>query len=163
MESKDIFDLAIVLTMVFFIVRGYFNGFIGEVAGIVSIVAGLGAAHNFSDRLSPNLTVIADPGFRNIAAYVVILVAVMIVVAVIARVLQKVINFSFAAGADRLCGAGIGFIKGTILCALVLLMLRKFFADAVFMTQSRVLPYFDAIVEQMRSWLPPDLLTRVGM
>jgi membrane protein required for colicin V production len=163
MESKDIFDLAIILTMVIFIVRGYFNGFIAEVAGIVSIAAGLLAAHNFGDQLAPNLTFITDPGIRNISAYVIILLAVMIIVAVCARILQKVVTFSFAAGADRLCGAGIGFIKGTILCALALLVLRKFFADAVFLTQSRVLPYFDAIVEQMRSWLPPDLLTQVGI
>ncbi|MDR1856145.1 MAG: CvpA family protein [Desulfovibrio sp.] len=161
--GQDIFDLAIILTMVFFVMRGYFNGFFGEVAGIVSIVGGLGAAHGFSDRLAPRLTAITDPGLQNIAAYVVIFLGVLIAVAVTARILQRVVTFSFAAGADRVCGAGVGFVKGTILCALTLMVLRKFFMESAFMKQSRVLPYFNTVIEQLRTWLPPDLLTRVGM
>ena len=50
-----------------------------------------------------------------------------------------------------------------LLCALALLVLQKFFHDAPFMQHSRVLPYFNALMEQVRTWLPPDLVSRLGI
>ena len=62
-------------------------------------------------------------------------------------------------------GADLGFVlaKGVLLCALALLVLQKFFHDAPFMRHSRALPYFNALMEQVRTWLPPDLVSRLGI
>ena len=66
--GQDIFDLIVVLTLAFFAGRGYLNGFVGEVAGIVSLLGGFWAAHTYHYLLSPHLTLISDPGWRTIAA-----------------------------------------------------------------------------------------------
>ena len=86
-----------------------------------------------------------------------------IAVALVARILQKILSFSFVAWADKLAGGAVGLAKGTLLCALALLLLQKFFAQAAFMQHSRTLPYFNALIAQVRGWLPPDLLARLGL
>ncbi|WP_297826047.1 CvpA family protein [uncultured Desulfovibrio sp.] len=161
--EQDIFDLIIVLALVFFAGRGFVHGFVGEVAGVVSLVGGFWAAHAYHPLLAPRLTFIADPAWRTIAAYVLIFLAVILGVAVLARILQKILSFAFVSWADRLAGLLLGLAKGVLLCALFLLVLQKFFHDAPFMRNSRVLPYFNALMEQMRAWLPPDLLSRLGI
>lgn len=161
--EQDIFDLIIVLTLVFFAGRGFAHGFVGEVAGVVSLLGGFWAAHAYHPLLAPRLTFIADPAWRAIAAYVLIFLAVIMAVAVLARILQKILSFAFVSWADRLAGMLLGLAKGVLLCALALLVLQKFFHHASFMRHSRVLPYFNALMEQVRTWLPPDLLSRLGM
>lgn len=103
------------------------HGFVGEVAGVVSLVGGFWAAHAYHSLLSPRLTAIADPAWRTIAAYVLIFLAVILVVAVLARLLQKILSFSFVSWADRLAGGLLGLAKGVLLCALALLVLQNSF------------------------------------
>lgn len=161
--GQDIFDLIIILVLVYFLGRGFVHGFVGEVAGIVSLVGGFWVARAYHPELSRHLTAIADPAWRTIAAYVLIFLAVILTVAVLARLLQKILSFSFVSWADRLAGGLLGLAKGALLCALALLVLQKFFHDAPFMQHSRVLPYFNALIQQVRGWLPPDLLARLGL
>ena len=161
--GQDIFDLIIVLILVFFGTRGFISGFVGEVAGLVSLLGGFWAAHHYHALLAPRLTLIVDPSWRVIAAYVLIFLGVIISVAILARILQKILSFSFVSWADKLAGGMLGLAKGILLCSLALLFLQKFFAGAPFMQHSRVLPYFNALMIQVHGWLPPDLTARLGI
>lgn len=157
--GQDIFDVIVVLVLVFFTLRGFWNGFVGEVAGLVSLVGGFWAAHNFHPLLSEYLTFISEPAWRQLAAYVLIFVATLILVAVLARILQKVLSFSFVAWVDRLAGGILGLAKGLLLCSIVLLVLQKLMGNMAFLQNSRALPYFTSLIEQIRAWLPPDVLS----
>ena len=161
--GQDIFDLIIVLILVFFGTRGFISGFVGEVAGLVSLLGGFWAAHHYHALLAPRLTLIVDLSWRVIAAYVLIFLGVIISVAILARILQKILSFSFVSWADKLAGGMLGLAKGILLCSLGLLFLQKFFAGAPFMQHSRALPYFNALMTQVHGWLPPDLTARLGI
>ena len=139
------------------------SGFVGEVAGLVSLLGGFWAAHHYHALLAPRLTLIVDPSWRVIAAYVLIFLGVIISVAILARILQKILSFSFVSWADKLAGGMLGLAKGILLCSLGLLFLQKFFAGAPFMQHSRALPYFNALMTQVHGWLPPDLTARLGI
>ena len=155
--GQDIFDLIIVLALVYFTLRGFWHGFVGEVAGLVSLVGGFWAANAFHPLLTPHLAFIADPGWRAIAAYVLIFFGVIICVAIVARILQRILSFAFVSWADKLAGGLLGLTKGVLLCSLLLIVLQKFFYNAPFLQNSRVLPYFNALMAQIRDWLPPEL------
>lgn len=161
--GQDLFDLVVVLALVLFTVRGFINGFVGEVAGLVSLLGGFWAAHNYHTRLVPHLTFVSEPVWRSILAYVLIFLAVIVLVALLARLLQKILSFSFVSWADGIAGGLLGLAKGVLLCSLALLALQKFFANAAFLQNSRALPYFNALMLQVRSWLPPDIQTRLGI
>lgn len=40
--GQDVFDLLVVLTLVVFAGRGFFQGFVAEVAGLVALLGGFG-------------------------------------------------------------------------------------------------------------------------
>ena len=159
--GQDIFDLVIVVTLVLFTIRGLTNGFIGEAAGIVSLIGGFWAARAWSAQVAPWLDFISDPSLRSIAACALVFIAVMLAIGLLARLLKKIMSFSFAAWADRLAGALLGLAKGALIWALIFIVLEKLFRDAPFMRDSRMLPYFTALIDQIRQWLPPDLASRI--
>lgn len=161
--GQDIFDLVIVVTLVFFTLRGVSNGFVGEVAGILSLVGGFWGARTFNGELAPHLDFIADPNLRYIVACVLLFLGAMLVIGLAARLLKKAIALSFAAWIDRLAGAFLGLAKGILIWALIILVLEKLIGDAPFMKESRALPYFTAIIDQIRQMLPDDLARRLGM
>ena len=89
-----------------------------------------------------------------------IFVGVVLLVGILARILQKVLSFSFVTWVDRLSGGLLGLAKGVLLCSVVLLLLQKLLGDMPFLQHSRALPYFTSLIEQIRAWLPPDLVSR---
>ncbi len=157
--GHDIFDLVIILTLVFFTIRGISQGFIAEAAGIVSLLVGFWVAKTYNGVLEPYLTFLSDPGWRSICACAILFIGAMIVVAVAARVLKKIISFSFASWADRL----VGLAKGVIIWGLLLIIILNLFQNAEFVKDSRVIPYFMALIEQIRELLPPDIAARITL
>lgn len=161
--SQDIFDLVIILTLVFFTFRGIRNGLIGEVAGIFSLVGGFWAARAWNAQLAPHLGFIADVSLRNIVACILIFIAVMLAIGLLARILKKVVAFSFVAWADKIGGAILGLAKGVLIWALLLIFIGKIFHDSQFIQDSRLMPYFQIVIDQIREWIPSDLAARTGI
>lgn len=159
--GQDIFDLIIVVSLVLFTIRGITNGFIGEIAGICSLIGGFWAARAWNAQVAPWLNFISDPSLRSIAACVLVFVVVMLAIGLLARILKKIVSFSFAAWADRLAGAVLGLAKGLLIWALIFIILEKLFSESPFLRDSRALPYFNAIIDQIRQWLPPELANRI--
>ena len=73
----------------------------GEVAGLLSIVGGFWVSHHFHTVLAPHLTFITEPAWRNIASYVLLFLGVLIAVGLLARLLQKLLAFSFVGWIDK--------------------------------------------------------------
>lgn len=159
--SQDIFDLVIVVTLLFFAIRGVRNGFVGEIAGIASLVGGFWAAKTWVGALAPRLQFISDPAWRPLAASVIIFIVVMLAIGLIARLVQKMLSWSFAGWIDKLAGFFLGLAKGVLIWALLFIVLEKLFSDAQFMRDSRAVPYFSALIDQIRAWLPPDIVGKL--
>lgn len=161
--GADVLDLIVVVSLALFVLRGLSNGFIGEIAGILSLLAGFWAARTFNMQLVPHLTFIHGPDFRNLAAVVILFIGAMLLVGILARVLKKIVALSFASWIDRILGGLLGLAKGIIIWTLIIIVLEKFFRDAPFMQQSRCLAYFAAIVDFVRPWLPPALADHISI
>ncbi|MBD5553280.1 MAG: CvpA family protein [Desulfovibrio sp.] len=159
--GPDILDLVIVVSLVLFTIRGATNGFVGEIAGIGSLVCGFWAARAWGAPCAQWFGFIADPSLRSIVAYTVVFIAVMLAIGLIARLLRKLLALSFAGWIDRFAGALLGLAKGLLVWALIFIVLEKLFQDAPFLRDSRALPYFTAIIDQMRQWLPPELASHI--
>lgn len=161
--AQDILDLIIVITLVLFTLRGVRNGLVGEVAGIFSLLGGFWAARAWSAKLVPYLSFIQDPSWRIIASSVIIFIAVMLVIGFLARLLKKIISYSFAGWIDKIGGALFGLAKGVLLWALLFIVLVNLFQDAPFLRDSRALPYFRHIIELIQPYLPEGIASRIGI
>ena len=153
----NLLDLAILLTLAFFAIRGVWTGFIEEIAGIVGIFGAFWAARAWNADAAGYLTFISDPGLRPMAASVIIFIAVMILVAVVARALKKLAAFSFIGWLDKLAGFVLGLTKGALIWALIIIALEKFAPNVEFLRDSRVVPWFAPLVDQLKVWLPATL------
>lgn len=159
--GQDILDLIIVVTLVLFTIRGLSNGFISEIAGICSLLGGFWAARAWGNQIAPWLDFISDPSLRFIAAYTLVFVVAMLIIGVLARILKKIAAFSFVNWIDKLAGGILGLAKGILIWTLIFLVLEKLFTDAPFIRESRALPYFTAIIELIKQWLPPEFASKL--
>jgi membrane protein required for colicin V production len=154
----NLLDAALLLVMLLFMIRGFFRGFMDEVAGLVSIVGGIWLAGMFHVRLGKLLLpYIADPIWANMVAFVLILCATMLIVAAVAAILRKILALAFAGWLNHLAGGVAGLAKGFVICVIAIGLMQHFLADAPFMESSKVRPHvtrFSAIVINL---LPLDV------
>lgn len=157
------FDIAVLCILSMFTLRGLIRGLVAEIAGVVAIVGGLWYARRSFATLADYLTFIPDPTWRQIVAYVLIFLAVMIAVGIVARILRKVLEFSFVMWVDKVAGALTGAFKGLVICSALLILVQAFLPDAVFIRDSKVIPYLKAIMEQVKNYLPPDIISKLHL
>lgn len=155
------FDIAVLCILSMFTLRGLIRGFVAEIAGVVAIVGGLWYARRSFAAVAEYLTFIPDTTWRQIVAYVLIFLAVMIAVGIIARILRKVLEFSFVSWVDKVAGALTGAFKGLVICSALLILVQAFLPDAAFIRDSRVIPYLTAVMEQVKNYLPPDIISKL--
>lgn len=160
--GADIFDLIILLSLIFFIISGFIRGLIGEIAGLCAAIFGFWGAAVWNERLAARLAFISNPDWRLICASVIIFFGIMLLVGMAARILEKIATFSFIGWLNRLGGGLFGLLKGIIIWLFALLLLQAFFQNAEFMRESRALPYFKSMVPYIQQILPPDLARHVG-
>lgn len=155
------FDVAVLCILGLFTLRGLLQGLVAEVAGVAAIIAGFWYAHRVYQDVAAYLTAIADPTWRDIAAYLLVFLAVVVLVGFLARLLRKVLAFSFISWIDKLAGGALGLVKGLLICSLLLILVQRFLGEPAFMHNSAVLPYLNAVMEQIRNHLPADLAAKL--
>lgn len=100
----------------------------------------------------------ATPGVRLVAAYVACFVLVIIVGAIIGYLLRRMVSGSGLSGTDRLLGLVFGLVRGVAVIVLIVLMLgfTPFHRDA-WWQESRLLPTFEGVADQVKAYLPMEL------
>ncbi len=156
-------DILLICILGLFALRGVFQGFIAEAAGLISLLGGFWCAYHFYPQLAPSLTFVQESAWRQIIAYALIFLAVFIVVGIIARLLQKILSLSFMVWLDKLAGLALGLLKGLVICALLLIAIKTFLDDAPFLQKSTIVPYLKGIIEYLYALLPPDLFRKFGL
>ncbi|MCH5276445.1 MAG: CvpA family protein [Desulfovibrionaceae bacterium] len=113
------FDIAVLGILLAFGIRGGMRGFVAEMAGLAGLMAGLAAAWSGASRFAEALSAYLPASVAPMAAFALLMVAGMIGVGLIARVLQRVLEVSFAGWVDHLLGLGAGLLKGGLLCVVL--------------------------------------------
>ena len=95
----------------------------------------------------------------NLFGFFAVFLAFVIVGAIVSRVLSKMIKAVGLSFLDRLAGAGIGFVRGTLL-ALAVVTVMTAFAPApppAFIADSKAMPYISSAASVL-SWVAPSRL-----
>lgn len=156
--GMNYFDVLLLGILALFSVRGAVRGLLDEVAGLVGLVLGVYFAGLFYTPLGARMA----PAFREASwayalAYGLILVGAMLVVALCARVLHKVMKVAYADWINHTAGAVVGALKGLLACVIIVALLDFFLQGADFVRQSQVAPHIRTVTTWVKATVPPSL------
>jgi len=117
------------------------QGLIRTVLSIVGVIVGIFLASHFYIQLGNALTFISNKDTANIVAFIIILLAVMIVAAIIAWLLKSIIKAIKLGWVDKLGGAVLGLILGALSVSAFLAIIVKY-TSASFIVDSKLSGFF---------------------
>lgn len=151
-------DYCILGVLALSVVIGLWRGLIAEVMALACWAAAFWLAWMFGDKLAANFTSIDVPSVRLLLGYGLCFLAVLIVGALLAFVLRKLIAGSGLSGTDRLFGMLFGLARGVLVVVLAVLMLGFTpFPRDPWWRQSTLLPGFQNGAEWLSAKLPESV------
>ncbi|MCF0206442.1 MAG: CvpA family protein [Bacteroidales bacterium] len=121
-------DIVLVAVLIFFAIRGLFNGLIQELAGVIAWVLGLYLAINFSSWLNDYLATKWDISgeYMGIACLIIIFLAVLIGVRFLSKALTRFASAISLQWLNKIAGLVFGFMKGCLLLGGLCYLVNKF-------------------------------------
>jgi membrane protein required for colicin V production len=153
------FDIVVVVTLGFCLIRGLFRGLIKELASIIAVLAGFYAAYTYYPPVAGMLSRwMSDVAYRNILGFTLIFCAVFLVISILGVIIKYLLKIAFLGWVDRLCGMGFGFIKGLLIVSILLIMLTAFLPKGTpFLKKSLLAPYVSTVSEEMSKVVSKDM------
>jgi len=149
-------DIVIIVVAVLLGLAGLRQGIIKTVFGIAGLIVGIVLAGRYYDELAALLSS-SGATWANIAAYVVILIATLIVAGVVGHFVAKLVHIVLLGWLDRLVGCVLGVVIGGLLCAAVLAIVGKYYpGTAVVISQSVIAKFLMAGFPLLLDLLPGE-------
>ena len=118
-------DIIICLILGFFTFNGFRHGFIEEMARLISLVGGFILASKFHHLLIPYLQIyIESTAIQVTMAYMGIFILAVVVIAILAKILQKFIELVLLGWLNRLLGLLLGLLKGFLITSLIIFIIQ---------------------------------------
>lgn len=143
-------DIAILLVLVFSVLLAFWKGFVHQVLSLAGWVAALLAARLLGQQVAPVFaSLLSDPGLQLAAAYVSIVVVVLLASKVISGVFGTLVQKIGLGSLDRVLGVVFGALRGLVIVVLVVAIASLTdLRNHRLWQQSVLLPY----MEQLRDW-----------
>ncbi|OGN95822.1 MAG: hypothetical protein A2Y89_01860 [Chloroflexi bacterium RBG_13_51_18] len=119
-------DIVIIIGLVISVFSGIQAGLIKVLFTLAGGIIGVVLAGRYSDGLADKLSFISDYGVAGIVAFIIILVLTIIAAMIIAFIVKKIISAVLLGWVDKLGGAVIGLLTGTIFIGALLAMWMKY-------------------------------------
>ncbi len=124
-------DIGVIITIVLFLVRGIWIGFVRQIAFVLALSMGYLAAGANYDLFSKHLTKwISDPQLRFVITYLVLFLATYVIIMLLGAGLKKVMQVTFLGWFDRFMGAVFGLAKAVFLSTLAFMALAGIFSNS---------------------------------
>jgi membrane protein required for colicin V production len=153
-------DIILLVPLIWFAYRGFSRGFVIELASLVALVAGIWAAIHFSffasDFLAANFGV--GPKYLSIIAFIVTFVAVVLVVYLIGKIIEKFIDILALGFLNKLAGLAFGVFKAAFLMSIIILIINSFDQNqSVITPKNRNGSLLYKPIEKFAPWIIPRL------
>ena len=153
------FDIIIIVIVSFCLIRGAFKGLIGEISGIIGVVAAFYGAYTYY----PMITVYAEKwiensAIRDLAAFFLIFCAILLIVSLISLLIRKILNLVFLGWVDRTFGLIFGAAKGILIVSVIFIIITSFFPkNSEFLNTSKFAPYIAKVSETMTVFVSKNI------
>lgn len=157
------FDYVVLGVMAISLLLGVTRGVISEILALVAWLAAFIAARMWAVPVGDlMLAEMSDPLWRQLAGFVVVFVAVLILFALLRWLVTLLLKATGLRPLDRILGALFGVARG-VLVVLVLVMLAGLtpLPQQQWWRQAMFAPPLETGVLAVKPWLPPELAKRI--
>jgi membrane protein required for colicin V production len=157
------FDYVVLGVMAISLLLGITRGVISEILGLLAWLAAFIAARMWAAPVGDlMLAELPDPLWRQLAGFIVVFVAVLILFALLRWLMTLVLKATGLRPLDRVLGALFGMARGVlVLLALVLLAGLTPLPQQQWWRQAMFAPPLETVVLAVIPWLPPELAKRI--
>lgn len=151
------FDIAVIVIILLFTVRGAWIGFIRQSAFLAALVLAFLVAGAFAHQLAGYLKPLAtSPQLNFMLIYGAILLVVYLLVILLGAALTKMMKVTMLGGFDRLLGGVFGLAKGLFLATLLFMAVAGITSEwAEYLRRSFSYPYLNSSAKAL-SWFIKD-------
>lgn len=132
-------DIFFAIPLIWGIVRGLMSGFIRSLSIFIGLILGVYIAHIYAPDLSPTIQEWFTLSAKQCLslAYVIIFIAVMILVAIVSRILDKFLHLILLGWLNKLLGALFGFFKWAIILSFFIMVIEYANSKFEFLTPEK--------------------------
>ena len=122
--TLTVLDIAVAVIAILFLVRGFWVGFVRQIAFLAALFLGVFAAGRFHGQFADTIgAYVPNPQLGYIATYAMVFLVTYVVIMLLGLILKKVMQVTFLGWFDRTMGGVFGVIKAAILSTLLFMML----------------------------------------
>lgn len=149
-------DIVLLVIIVITVVIGAIKGLIRQVIGILAVVLGLILAIKYYVYGAELFLFISDEVFSHLMGFFLIFLGTLLVGWLINRFVAKAIKGPFRS-LNHLLGAGLGFIKGILICGVIVFGFLVFPVSTKALDDSLLAPYSIRITKTAYNLIPQEL------
>ena len=139
-------DWVIICILIIFSLISFWRGFVKEAISLIIWVSAFGLSLSVAPKLAVLfINFIESNAIRIISSFVILFFGTLVVGGLISRLLISIMRFSGLGGFDRILGMTFGFLKGSVLILIFLIVFPIIFETKQFLwyQKSNLIPYFD--------------------
>ena len=158
-----VLDFCILVILALSMLLGLWRGLVSEVLAVAAWVAAILAGKAFAGDVAPALSgFVKDALVQTIAAFALIVVAVILLIAVLRFALRELLKAAGLGVTDRVLGACFGVGRGLLIVLLGVLLAGLTAVPRQPWWQASVLaPPLETVVLAAKPWLPAAMAKRI--
>jgi membrane protein required for colicin V production len=157
-------DIALVVVLSYFLIRGIFRGLVKEVVSFLGIFIAFWVASVYWPNGAEQLKgVINDKPFQAVLSFIIIYLVAYTLIGILSIFIDKIVKLTITPLVSSLFGALIGLLKGVALVVVILACTTVFIgSNEPFYRDSVAWGYFEPMTIELKSFLPSDLGLLMG-
>jgi membrane protein required for colicin V production len=157
-DHVTLLDWLLIAIIAFSIITAIAKGFVYEALMMAATVLGVVVAMLKYPQLSGRMVdLIGSPTLRNFVAFIVILVAALLLAAILGKIGSRIIEAAGLRWFDRLLGGALGAVRGVLICIVLLIVLTAFPINLGAISRSRLAPDFLTAGETLVTLMPGNM------
>lgn len=161
MSEFTLLDWLVAAIVCYSVVLSAVRGFVREVLGLATVVAGLLIAAWFHEPLAAAIGgILRTENQALFASFVLLFLLTMIAGFALIYLIRRFVKFAHIQWFDRLLGAAFGLIRGWLIAAVIFLTLTSFGIQSEAVRDSALSHYFLPAVRFVATFTPFDLKAR---
>jgi membrane protein required for colicin V production len=158
-----VFDYIVIAVVAASVLLGIWRGVVGEIIALVAWVLAFFAARWWGDEVANSvLNAISDPALRLVAAWVLIFIVVLMLMALLRLAIRGLLKALGLSPTDRLLGMIFGVARGlVIVLALVVVGSMTMAAQQKWWVEAYFSAPLETAVMAGKPWLPEEIAKRI--